>query len=57
VAKNVVSLFKTCATPDLITYPVMDLPQFPVAKAALSVEVIGLGSKISSIFFYNSVLL
>lgn len=47
VAKKVVSLFKTCATPDLITYPVKDLPQFPVAKAVLNVVVIGLGSKIS----------
>jgi hypothetical protein len=47
VAKYVVSLFNTCATPDLITYPVKDFPQLPVAKDVLKVVVIGLGSKIS----------
>lgn len=47
VAKKLVSLLRTWATPDLITSPVRDLPQLPVAKAVLKVDVIGLGSKIS----------
>ncbi len=51
VAKKLVSLLSTCATPDLMTSPVNDLPQFPVARAALKVVVMGLGSKISSICF------
>jgi hypothetical protein len=47
VAKKLVSLLSTCATPDRITSPVIDFPQFPVANAFLSVIVIGLGSKTS----------
>lgn len=47
VAKKVVSLLSTCATPDRMTSPVIDLPQLPVARAVLRVVVIGLESKIS----------
>jgi hypothetical protein len=51
VAKKLVSLFSTCATPERMTYPVIDFPQLPVARAFLRVMVMGLGSKTSSMFF------
>lgn len=57
VAKKLVSLFKTWATPDRITSPIFDLPQFPVAREFLIGSVIVLSSKILSIFYSDRFLL
>lgn len=51
VAKKLVSLFRTWATPDRMTYPMLDLPQFPVANEFLMGSVMVLSSKIRSIFY------
>lgn len=42
VAKKLVSLFKTWATPERITYPRVDFPQLPVAREFLIGSVIAL---------------